>query len=200
MSDDWKVDLPEGMKGDVEVRKFVVPEASFENLRLALSGRGCAPGEYTAIYRNGYLWMSDTSAEARDHFGVWSEIRRRGGRVLIMGLGLGMIVRKALTLDTVEHVDIVEIDRDVIDLVGPTYAADPRVTIHHGDAYTMKWPPGTRWNVIWHDIWPDLSTDNLPEMAKLARSYGRRCDWQGFWGKEVLLRHRRQERNNPWAW
>jgi hypothetical protein len=143
------------------------------------------------ILRNNEIWMSDTTAEAQDHMEAYLEMRERGGRVLIVGLGLGMIVRKALELDNIEHVDVVEIDPDVIALVGPTYEGE-RCTIHQGDIYEMKWPSGTRWSVAWFDIWPTICDDNLPEMTRLARSYGRRVDWQGFWARERCLDMKRE--------
>jgi hypothetical protein len=195
--DDWKVSVPVGSKGDIEVRKFEVPEHSMENLRLSMQGRAALPGEYTSLHRKGRLWMSDTTAEVRDHMGVDRQIRDRGGRILVMGLGLGMIVNRALQRDNVEHVDVVEIDPDVAALVGPHYEG-PRCTIHVADAYEIKWPPNTRWTVAWHDIWANMCEDNLPEMARLARSYGRRVDWQGFWAKERILSERRRTAHAFW--
>lgn len=187
-----RVNLPVGAVGDVSIRKVT---AGFS--QDIFRGRGTTPGEYTVLYRGEELWMSDTEPEWRDHTEAYYQMRRRGGRVLINGLGLGMIVKAALELDNVEHIDIVEIDADVIALVGPHYD-DPRVTIHHGDAYTMTWPVGTRWSVAWHDIWVDMSEDNLPEMTKLHRSYGRRVDWQDSWGKTLILDRRRRMKNSWW--
>ena len=99
------------------------------------------------------------------------------------------------------HVDVVESDKRVISLVGPYYTIDERVTIHHADAFEQSktWPKDTRWNLAWHDIWADLCEDNLQEMFKLHRSYGRRVDWQGSWGKEDLIRQRiRERRERGW--
>jgi hypothetical protein len=189
--EEWKVDVPVGTRNDVTIRKFTVPEQSFENFRLAFQGRACIPGEYTQMLRGRDIWMSDTTAEARDHFDVGREIERRGGRVLIVGLGLGMIVKHALSLPNVEHVDVVEIDPDVVALVGPAYASE-RCTIHEADIFDMTWEKGTHWTVAWFDIWPTICEDHLPEMARLARSYGRRADWKGYWGKDEALQLRRQ--------
>lgn len=195
--DDLRVDLPEGRLGDVEIRRFTVEPNSLGNLMYALEGRGCEPGEYTRLDRKGALWMSDTTAERRDHAGVAHEIRRRGGRVLIAGLGLGMIVGYALAQPNVEHVDVVEIDPDVAGLVGPHYAGE-RCTIHVADIFEIRWPRGAHWDVAWFDVWADLCGDNLDDMARLARSYGRRADWKGYWGKGILLQRRRAERRFDW--
>jgi hypothetical protein len=191
----WKVDLPEGKRGRVEIRKFTIEENSLGNMLLGM--RASRAGEYTALFRDGRLWMSDTDAEQRDHWKADWQIRISGGRILVMGLGLGMIVHRALQYEHVEHVDVVEIDPDVAELVGQHYAG-PRCTVHVADAYEIKWPRGTRWSYAWHDIWPDLCEDNLPEMARLARSYGRRVDQQGFWGKELLLQERRRTADAWW--
>lgn len=196
---DMRVSLPEGSKGPWTIEHYEVRENDPANFRLMLQGRGCTPGTYTVLKRDGAVWMSDTTAEQRDHSAAVWQIKRRGGRVLIMGLGIGMVVKAALDCENVEHVDVVEISRDLIDLVGPHYEG-PRCTIHHADAYKIKWPPNTRWSVIWHDIWRDISEDNLLGMAKLARSYGRRCDWQGFWSKDLVLDMRRRERSRGYTW
>lgn len=198
--DDWKVQIPEGTHGAVEVRHFEVPEHSIENVRLMLQGgRQTRPGNYTALHRNGRLWMSDTDAEVSDHWPADRALYAApdGARVLVAGLGLGMIVRRALAYDHVSHVDVVEIDPDVCALIGPVYASD-RCTIHQADIYDIAWPKGTRWDVAWFDVWPDLCTDNLESMGRLGRSYGRRCSWSGYWGKELLQAQRRREQRQGW--
>lgn len=204
-------DVPEGTYGTVAVERFEMEKDSPGQLHASLRGRGCLPGTYTRLMRNGRLWMSDTTAERRDHISPAAEIQRAGrdadrlgpARILIGGLGLGMIVRVALLTPDVGHVDVVEIDPDVIALVGPHYQAmaaenGVELTIHQADVYEIKWPPNTRWSVAWFDVWPDLCTDNLASMAKLRRSYGRRAGWVECWGRHMLLRQREQERRRGW--
>ncbi len=192
---EYRVDVPEGEKGPWKVERFTISkERTLALMQITMSGRR-APmiGEtYTRLVKAGASdpVMSDTPAEVVDHMEAIRQIEHRGGRVLINGLGLGLVLKAALACDNVTHVDVVEIDQDVIDLVGPHYD-DSRLTIHHADAFKIKWEPNTHWDVAWHDIWPDLCTDYLPEMAKLKRSYGRRADWQGAWGQEYLQRHKR---------
>jgi spermidine synthase len=141
--------------------------------------------------------MSDTPAEKADHYEAVHMIENLPAkRVLINGLGLGMVLKAALSFDHVEHVDVVEIDQRVIDLVGPHYLKDPRVTIIHEDALkqTKKWPKGTRWDVVWSDIWPDINTDDLADHTTFGYAYGRRSQWQGSWLHDRLISRRRQER------
>jgi hypothetical protein len=196
LRDSLAVDLPETELDGLKIERFEIRndvETQIFNLRA--DGRGVRPGTYTKLTRDGRLWMSDTHAERRDHFEPLLKIARsRARRVLINGLGIGMIVQAALALDHVEHIDVVEIDPRVAALVGPHYTKSGRVTIHVADAYeqTRRWPTGTRWDVGWSDIWPDMCADNLPGMAKLNRSYGRRCAWHACWGQQAIKFHERR--------
>jgi len=113
-----------------------------------------------------------------------------GGEVLINGLGLGVLVHGLLTLPNVTRIDVVEIDPDVLALVGPHYAKDPRVNLIEGDAYTYRFPVGARWSVVWHDVWLDICADNLKDVERLKRRYGTRCEWQGAWGEWEARRDR----------
>lgn len=194
---DHKVSVPEGEKDGMRVSRFTIDQnqSACSGLGFRSAGRGIHPGTYTRLTGDGRIWMSDTPAEWGDHLNAVFEIRRPATRrVLINGLGLGMVLKAALACEHVEHVDVVEFDQRVIDLVGPHYLTDPRVEIHHADAYAIKWTPGVRWDVAWHDIWPEIVTTNLPEMTKLHRKYGRRVGWQGSWCRERLQYYARQER------
>lgn len=162
-----------------------------------------ARGEYvregdriTGLYVANKLVMSDVRDEYRDHAYAISQAY---GRVLIHGLGLGCYLKAILAKPEVLHVDVVELEEDVIALIGPYFADDPRVHIHQGDAYTYEFPKGTTWDVAWHDIWADKCTDDLALHAKLNRRYGRKVSWQGCWAHEYLLYRRRQEREPVWS-
>lgn len=199
--DRMTIDLPEAENDRYRVEKFTVKPGSVEGFRLAMQGRAIPPGTYTRLVvgdrDNANTWMSDTPAEKRDHAQaviMMEELKAK--RVLINGLGLGMVLTAALSFDHVEHVDVVEISQEIVDLVGPYYTKDPRVKIYRADAYDMArvWPTGTRWDVGWSDIWMHLSTDDLKDHAKLNRSYGQRCTWHECWAHELLLARRRLER------
>ena len=187
----YKVNLPEGKVNDVEIRPIEIDQqtADFSMLRAMLNGgRGSiVAGTYTGLYRNGELWMSDTPDEIGDHLGAIHEAEARGGRVLVNGLGLGMVVKALLAMPNVTHVDVVEIDPDVIALVGPAYASD-RCTIHLADAHEIEWPSDTRWTVAWHDIWPDISISNEASMDMLEGKYDELVDWQECWGRADMDR------------
>lgn len=193
---DMTVVLPEGRSGNVVVERFDVPASVLR--------RDAPPaGTYTRLMQGRRLWMSDTPDEMRDHMAAANEMRERGGRVLIAGLGLGMVLRAALFSPRVREVDVVEVNPDVIALVGPSYQALATamhidLRIHQADIFTLRWPPGTRWNVAWFDVWGDVSTDELAEMTRLRRSYGRRTDWNDCWARQRLLLQRERWRHSPW--
>lgn len=172
-----KVDLPEMEKGEWKVEKFTTL------LRRAPVGE-----TFTRLRRNGTLVMTDTPAEMSDHS---SAVRRAKGSCLISGLGIGMVLKNILLKPEVTDVTVVEISQDLIDLIAPYYQ-DERVTFVCADILTWKPPKGKRYNMVWHDIWDTICTDNLPEMATLHRRYGRKTDWQGSWCKKECEYNRRR--------
>jgi hypothetical protein len=202
--DRMTVAVPEGSLDGMRVERFTIPKSSMHNTMNAFRGRGTTPGTYTRLTDRGRLWMSDVDAEKGDHYEAVQKIETlRAQRVLINGLGLGMVLQAALSFNHVRHVDVVEKDHRVIKLVGPYYERDHRVTIHRADAYEQAasgWERGTRWDVGWSDIWADLCTDNLPDMQRLNRSYGRRCRWHGCWVQDRLNHQRQQERRYESRW
>lgn len=182
--EEYLVDLPNMAKGNWKIEKFEVPEMSMERLYFAMQGRPVDPGFYTRLSYNGQVVMSDTPAEIRDHFSI---ISRASGRVLLHGLGIGMVLKAILRKSEVTAVDVVEKSVEVLEMVRPYYS-DRRVTYHLADALTKVWPRGVRWDIVWHDIWDTISEDNLGGMKLLHRRFGRRCDWQGSWGRAWLNR------------
>jgi len=188
MGTGYKVSVSEGISGDWQVAKIVVSKknAEIEAIRAPFSGGRYTPeGNYTRLTYRGSVIMSDTPDEYHDHR---EPICRARGLVLIHGLGLGMVLQAIARKTEVEHVLVIEQSIDVLNLVADHYLRmfPGKVDILQGDAYTWPVPKRSYWDVIWHDIWPSLSLDNLPEMTRLHRRFGRRCNWQGSWGKDLL--------------
>lgn len=166
-------------------------QPSLEMIKLQIEGRAPENGVYHRLAMDGEIWMSDTTAERRDHLDPvleaanFREFRKEPGRGLVNGLGLGIVV--GAMLEYLEHVDVVEKDERVVQHIGSWYAKQygDRVTIYHGDALRMKWPPNMWWDVAWHDIWPSIGMRWLPQMNRLHRMYGRRVGWQGSWARTL---------------
>ena len=189
---EWQVTVPEASKGPWTIEQFEIPEGNIHAFLLSMKGRDPGSGTFTRLlHKRRGLVMSDTHAEIRDHFEPAGEIKYKGGRILINGLGLGMFAAYCLRQENVEHVDIVEIDEDIISLVEPHLRESfphKSFSILQEDAFVQmkKWETGMRWNVAWHDIWDTICGDDRPEHARLMRSYGCRVDWQACWGRATL--------------
>jgi len=185
----YKVNIPEGQSGDWEVSKFEITEsdAKMWNLRQAINlhrpQRMIKSGFYTMITRNGKTIMSDTPSEIEDHL---EAINKAKGKVLINGLGIGMVLKACLENPKVEHVTVVEISKDVIKLVGGEYKRQfgDKLTIINESAFDYIPPEGVMYDIVWHDIWDDICEDNLDDMGLLDDKYCNICEWQGFWAEE----------------
>ena len=181
----WQCTIPDSTEGQARIVSFSVSE--FEAKFSTLKGSWIKPGNYKALKVGGVLMMSDTPLERRDHIKF---IRAAHGNVLINGLGLGCCVKEILAKPEVTNVTVVEKSIDVINLVGPHF---PDIKIIHSCAFEYK--PTQRYDAVWHDIWPNICTDNLPQMHKLHRKYGKICDWQGSWSRDKLERIRKKTKS-----
>jgi hypothetical protein len=180
-----KVDLPEGSNGPWKVERFEVLKDDILSF-CTYKHRAPAPGNYTRLVRNDEVIMSDTPAEMRDH--SYAVYKARGS-CLITGLGLGMVLKNILLKPEVTDVTVLELSQELIDLVGPHYASDPRVTIICTDALTWKAPKGKRWDWCWHDIWDNICITNLKSMGTLNRKY--KANWKGCWAQGECRRYAR---------
>lgn len=195
----FQVRWPDGLKsGAFRVEKFSIPKWDHGRLRIIRDegmDRDPGHGNFTRLveYVPGAglegaprkrTWMSDTRAEIMEHSPAFNHMSRAEIcgpiRLLVNGLGLAVVVQGALVHYKVDHIDVVESNQDVINMIAPLLPED-KVTVHHGDAFEKEWPPGTRWDVAWHDIWPTIDNHNLPGMRRLMKKYGKMSAWQGCW-------------------
>lgn len=183
------VSIPDGQRGPWAIETFNVSrmEAEFHNLRCMMNRRRTSeirPGTYRRLrHASRGTVMSNTPMEVRTHRIAFAKAT---GSVLINGLGMGMILEAVLSKPDVTAVRVIELDADVLALVGPHFAHDPRVTLVHADARTYTPARGERFDFVWHDIWDDISADNLPEMKYLTRRYARRAAAQGSWSRDLV--------------
>lgn len=182
--------IPDGKSGNWEVSTMTLTQEDVFLSNLKGRGRYLPPGTYKRLMRGGTIVMSNTPSEISD----FSRFTYRAkGSVIVNGLGLGCVIARLLNKDEVTKVDVVEISEDVIGLVGGYFRADPRLTIHHDDAFKFKPVNGSRWDFAWHDIWDYICADNLDGMGKLHRKYGSRVTvFQDSWCKGLCRRYARQ--------
>lgn len=184
----------------IEISKDV---AMFENLRLIRDGGWMfrlKEGHYTRLHINNELMMSDTPMEriSNNDFA-----RKANGKVLIAGLGLGMIIQAIIDKEDVTEIVVIEKYQDVIDLVEPKIKSDKLKVIC---ADIDKWKPtnGEKFDVIYFDIWADISVENLEHIKKLHNRFKNlvnrnnpKC-YMNSWMKEYLQKEKRKESNYRW--
>jgi len=192
-----KVTVPEGQIGIYKIAKIEIPDNPIERYRYALSGRNYVPGTYTFLHRGNTLVMSDTPDEMSDHYPA---VRNAKGHCLVVGLGIGMVLNAVLRKPEVEKVTVVELSSEVLELVAGHYNElyPGKIEFIQADILEWKPPKDVYYNMAWFDIWDDLCIDNLEQMAKLHRRFGKKAEWKGSWGKSYLQAQKRRERQGLW--
>ena len=181
--------VPEGISGEWSIIKVVQPERQTKRRDKRPKPFRYRAGTYTCLQRGGTQFMSDLYDEWWTQREAVQQAIRRGGDILITGLGLGLVVEAIFrsASDKINSVTIVEYSPDVIALVADHLLKqfDGRVRIVNADAF--HWRPRKKYTVAWHDIWPDPYGDVVDEeMKRLEKRYSRWCDWQGFWPRTYL--------------
>jgi hypothetical protein len=130
------------------------------------------------LHQDGETVMEDSLPELRKHLPIWI---RAIGKVLVTGLGLGCVIRGLLAKPDVERVTVIEIDKDVLRVVGHEFASNRRVELILANA--LRWEPrGRMFDWAWHDIWcegpPHVSVLHM----KLIKRFARCANHQGSWG------------------
>lgn len=209
---EWLVEVPPYDADGVVVERFEITEdqAMVDKMRAAFnpqrSDRSTDPGTYTRLVVDGSIWMTDTPAEIRDHEAVDDAMAwRRGGSMLIAGLGLGVVLRRAIVTHNFCYIDVVEIDPRVIRAVGAHYLdlareRDCTLRLHHADIHQWRAPVGSWWDVGWFDIWETIKEDDMDEVRRLRNRFYRRLGWSGAWAQEERVAMRRRIRSGKWAY
>ena len=197
--------VPEGRVGDAAVEHFEVDQAAARWSSVRDRAFAVREGRYARLTIKGHLWMSDTTMERRSNFGV---VQAAHGRVLIAGLGLGMLLKPILENPKVTEVVVIEKFADVIALIAPHFDS-PKLKVILGDIYEWRPAKGEVFNTIYFDIWPDVTTDSLADINKLHRAFARYKDkddmrvWMDSWMSDHLRSKRRrdnEERRSGRGW
>lgn len=190
--------VKQGKKGPWSIERFRVTPAQAKRFNLGvLMGRGSGlelidPGRYVRLrHASRGVVMSNTPFEQRTCFEAYHHAT---GRVLVNGLGIGMVLEGMLSKPDVTYIRVIEIDKDVIDLVGAHYTKDKRVEIVHADALEYRPLVGEKFDYVWHDIWDTYGNDDdAPQMATLGRRYNKRIAARsGFWGRDWMRAEKRR--------
>lgn len=125
------------------------------------------------------VMMSDTPHEREE---TRRALRGLRGDVLIAGLGLGMLVHAAARKRSVRSVTVVELNPEIIRLVGPTLPKNVRVV--QGDARTWLPDDGATFDSIFLDIWPNIGDEMHAETQTMLAHYApllRAGGWMEAW-------------------
>ena len=199
--------VPEGRSGNLEVRHSkrnvvsVYREPMTYKLGFDILIEHAPDGERFADGNKEVVWMSATPQETVDLLPV---LRRfpNGGRILMSGLGLGVVPRllDALGKSAGSFV-AVEQSQDVIDLVWP-HIVRPGYTIHHGDVEDQLSAIGGAFDLAILDTWPSGDYLFLPWVDKLSRMAGRLVVKRGemwLWQYQFMKRRLRRDLRELYA-
>ena len=125
---------------------------------------GILPGKYVSLnsknntFFENTCMMSDTPME---RFTNQDFINMAEDRVLIAGLGIGMVPVTLAQKDEIKHITVIEIDSEIIELVEPLirkYVPNhEKIEIIQADAYEFpKTYTGKKYDYLWLDIWPEF--------------------------------------------
>lgn len=181
--------LPEGTSGNVTLKHVEVTEADskFTALRAMFNGGRDSyvpAGTYVHLYVGGELMMSDTLMEKKTNREV---LYRARGHVLIAGLGLGMILHPIAAKSDVTKITVVEKSPDVVKLVGASLPK--KVEVVTADIFDWTPEKGTKFDALYFDIWPSITTSNLAEMTTLHarfRKFRATGSWVDSWCRDEL--------------
>lgn len=193
VNDFQKIEIPDGEAGVAKIVNFEITEKEVEFARLRSLRRTNAydyppkAGKHVRLVVCGEIMMSDTEMEKASNREF---VRKAKGDVLIAGLGIGLIIKPIVDKPEVTSIIVVEKYPDVIKLVSP-HVQHPKLSIANADIFELK--TKQQFDTIYFDIWPTITTDNLPEMATLNRKFARNLrpgGWRGAWMQRELRRQK----------
>jgi protein-L-isoaspartate O-methyltransferase len=133
-------------------------------------------------------WMSTHVAERTTQAEF---VAAATGRVLVAGLGLGLVLGPLLSKETVERVTVVERSPEVMKLMAARVeelGAGRRLKIVCHDI--NQWRTRAVYDTIYFDIWPNISARNLGNMMRLRRRYAKNLrpgGWMGCWAQAECI-------------
>lgn len=154
--------LKDGKVGSFELSHF---EIKTDDLYAMF--HGIPEGKFIRLTNRGKVIMSDTAMEKRTNRKF---VENAHGKVLIGGLGIGLILLAIQDKEDVEQITVVEKNIEVIELVSKQLPLNQKVNIEHDDVFTYK--PLFQYNAIYMDIWNYINQDVYrAEMKPLISKY-----------------------------
>lgn len=166
------IDLPVATSGKAEIRHRIIPvgeRTPVVGMRQAiLRGTGASTAVlsepllvHELVHEDHGMWMTDLPEELNQIEELLFAVKPKG-RVLVGGLGLGILAQRVIDQDDVSDVTVVELDADVIKL-----CAKPGYNVVHADImeylrtsdeqfdyYLLDTWQGTGETVWWEEVMP----------------------------------------------
>lgn len=142
--------------GDFELSHFEIGE---DDVYAILRGIPC--GKFIRLTHRGSVVMSDTEMEKRTNSAF---VRNAHGKVLVGGLGIGLILLAVQDKADVEKITVIEKNKEVIDLVANQLPLNDKVEIINADVF--EYIPSEKYNTIYMDIWNYINQNVYREQMK----------------------------------
>ena len=140
--------------------------------------------EETLLKHNNQYIMSDRESETHEHIPFFNQPLR--GKILVTGLGVGLINEYLITISEIERVVIVEKYKEVIEMVWPHCKRDERFEVVHADAET--WEPTMHFDYAWLDHWTEHFDMNREDWwESVYKKYKPHADVAMIWKPTHLM-------------
>ena len=178
--------------GSAAITKFIFKDSDnpLYNARVMFkSGRifRVEDGEYVRLHIDKDLVMSDTHMERLTNMEF---VNNAKGRVMIAGLGIGLIINAIIDDPLVTEILVVEKNQDVIDIVSPKFKNE-KLKIVCADIFEYKIGKSEKFDTIYFDIWTDIMVENIEEIKTLHRKFRinkkSKESFMGSWMHKYLL-------------
>jgi hypothetical protein len=116
------------------------------------------------------VWMSDTPQE---YFTHWSLVARtKGPKVLIAGLGLGLLVHLLALRKDIERMVVIDLSPEIIQMVSPYLPENPEISVINGNFYEIIYKllnSGEQFDTIICDIWKGIDEESQRQYEECKR-------------------------------
>lgn len=122
-----------------------------KHLRTKISDRFIVISDngYVGLFDKLYLEISIMTNAQHEKESVIELIKKAKGKVLIGGLGIGLVLLPLMNKPEVESIDVVELHQEIIDLVGSQLRLNNKVNIINDNIYTFE--PKQNYDTIFID-------------------------------------------------
>lgn len=188
------LNIPEQKKGKYEIQHATIPKGTemiVVSMRNAIM-MGEQPCQLISdtdwvihkLRSGGDVLMSDSPQET---FLLNKGVKDAKGNVLIGGLGLGYVASKIIAKPNVKSVTVVELEKDIIDMVQPYI--DDRIKVIHMDLFKYLESGVAKFNYAYFDIWYTTSERDwlkyvLPLRRLIWKKYGKKKI--NCWGEQEM--------------